>query len=449
MKKLFVLFFAALALLTLRAQSFQFSGGDDERQALYGALDQVAKSVKASSAFKNHTVTILPIDNDDNGLIAGRLKNILTKTGVNCLEASKDPMWNEIMKEIAWSERKNDILDSASIAKLGKLKGAQILLYGKLCALKKNESRVYAEIELHACKVDTREHIWGDSFVKYFYTGKDVSGIISLDSGLRKLLKKNFDAALKNLQSPSAAAKLNNIKTVTVVPLVGDIDRYITGLAIEMLSQTKLMPRNPRIPSLGLLRSFARDGKVDSDAVFYGAIRDLQRSNTVVSYSGEKVITSYIVSADVQLFLENIKNNDILWSSTIPLVEEIRSERSMTDAELKIKREQSEQEAERTRIKQEELRKKQLLEAEELRKKKAAEAEELRIKQEAEEKRQYDKRMQERKDKAENAGEIMKADLVDNWQKYLKVIGIIVGVIALLAIIVAAIKAFFSFNNVR
>ena len=78
MKKLFVLLFAALALITLQAQSFQLSGSDDERQALYGALDQVAKSVKAASVFKNHTVAILPIEHDDNGLIVGRLKNILT-----------------------------------------------------------------------------------------------------------------------------------------------------------------------------------------------------------------------------------------------------------------------------------------------------------------------------------------------------------------------------------
>ena len=40
-------------------------------------------------------------------------------------------------------------------------------------------------------------------------------------------------------------------------------------------------------------------------------------------------------------------------------------------------------------------------------------------------------------------------DVADNWKDYLKVIGIIAGAIIFLILAVVAIKAFFSYNNVR
>ncbi len=387
MKKILLFFLLACSALGW-AQSIV---DDDSRQAVYGALDQ-AKAALKSAPFGNKTVAILPIPGDGSALLSGRLKNMLTQLGFTCIEGKDDPMWNEIIKEIAWDERKDDILDPATLVKFGKLKAAQILLYGKIRILDKNADRIYAEIELHATDLATRQHVWGGSFACRFYKGKDMQGIVSLDGALRQLLKKNFEEAKKSLQSPEFAGKLGNVKTVSVIPLAGDIDQYMTGLAIEMLTQTNHAPKNPQIPSLSQIRAFARDGLAGSDAVFYGAVRDLRRTEPVTKpAAGKKMQSTYTVNADIQLFLEDVKTGVILWSKTITLSEAFSSDRPMTSAEL----------------------------------------------------------AQARQEKIGAVPDSIKEDVVDNWKSYALILGIILGGIVLVILIVIGIRAFSSYHDVR
>ena len=170
-------------------------------------MDNSKLSLK-NAPFGQKTITILPFAGNFNDVLSGRLKNIITETGFTCVEAKDDPMWNEIVKEIAWDERKSDILDPATIVKFGKLKASQILLYGKVRALDQNADRVYAEIELHAIDIATKQHVWGGSFVCRLYKGKDMQGIVSLDNELRNLLKKNFKEA-KNLSLNNSKFSIN------------------------------------------------------------------------------------------------------------------------------------------------------------------------------------------------------------------------------------------------
>ncbi len=312
MKKILILLLTVFST-AMWAQSIE---NDDVRQAVYGALDQ-AKAALAAAPFQGKTVAILPIGGDSGALLAGRLKNMLTQLGFACVEGKDDPMCEQILKEVAWDERKDDILDPATLVKFGKLKAAQILLYGKINVISRTEDRIYAELELHATDIATKQHIWGGNFAYRFYKGKDIQGIVSLDNSLRQLLKKNFEQAKASLSAPEYASRLSGVKTATVIPLSGDIDSYLTGLAIEMLTQTSHTPKNPAIPSLSQVRSFIRDGQLQSDAIFYGAVRDLSRKATpALDTRTEK---AFEVNADIQLFLENVKTGEILWSKTITI----------------------------------------------------------------------------------------------------------------------------------
>lgn len=387
MKKTVILLLLACSVFC-RAQGI---ADDDARQAVYGALDQ-AKTALKSAPFGNRTVAILPVPGDSAGLLSGRLKNMLTELGFVCVEGKEDPMWNEIIREIAWDERKDDILDPATLVKFGKLKAAQILLYGRIRVLDRNADRVYAEIELHATDLATRRHIWGGSFAFRFYKGGEMQGIISLDNDLRMLLKKSFEEAKKSLQSPETAGKLETVKTVSVIPLAGDIDQYMTGLAIEMLTQTRHLPKSPRIPSLSQMRAAARDGQLEGDAVFYGAVRDLRRTDPVDRpTSDKKMESSCTIHADIQLFLEDLKSGVILWSKTITLAENFRTERPMTSAELAAARQT----------------------------------------------------------KIDAIPDAIKEDVVDNWKQYAVIFGIILGAVVLLVLVIVGIKAFSSYHNVR
>lgn len=312
---------------------------DAKRQALYDAINQAGEAIK-SAPFGSRTVAILPLPGSNDPQMISRLKNVVTKAGFKCVEGKEDAMWNEIVKEIAWDERKSDILDDSTLVKFGKLKAAQILLQYKVIALDQNSDRVYAEIELHATDIATKRHIWGDNFVSRFYLGKDIEGIIKLDSDLRMLLQKNFEVAYQSLTSPEFAGKLNDVKTVTVVPLSGDIDQYLTSLATGVLTRTRHMPKLPQIQTLSRVRAFARDGKLDSDAIFYGALRDLSRTqqDSYPSEDCKRVKIEYKLETDIQLFMEDAKTGAVLWSKTITVPEVIYSERQCTESEFKYYR---------------------------------------------------------------------------------------------------------------
>ncbi len=364
---------------------------EEIRQVLYGALDNTKASLRAAP-FGTKTIALLPFSGRYEASLAGRLKNIVTMAGFTCVEAKDDPMWNEIVREVAWNERKSDILDSASVVKFGKLKAAQVLLYGAVKVLDAGKDRCYAEIELHATDIATKQHVWGGNFACRLYRGKEVQGIVSLDAGIKNLLKKNFDEAKKSLLSPEIAGKLSEVRTVAVVPLAGDIDQYMTGLAIETLTQTKHQPKNPQIPSVSQLRVAARDGQVASDAVFYGAVRDLSKTESSTARMDDKTMrTTHTVNADIQLFMEDVKTGVILWSKTITLSETVTSDRDMTAEE-------------------------------------AAKA---------------------RQEKLDAVSEVVKEDMIDNWKFYVKIIAWTLGGIVLLILLVVGIKAFASYNNVR
>lgn len=161
-----------------------------------------------------------------------------------------------------------------------------------------------------------------------------MQGIISLDNNLRMLLKKNFEAAKESLNSPEYAGKLNDVKTIAVLPLAGDIDEYLTGLAVEILTATRHLPRRPQIPSLSQLRADVKSGSAVGDAVFYGAVRDLHRTKAETQAVDRKTMQEVsTVHADIQLFIEDLKTGNILWSKTITLAETVTEDRAMSEEE--------------------------------------------------------------------------------------------------------------------
>lgn len=151
MKKLLA-FILALGLIPLFAQGL---GDDDVREAVSEALVQAQSALK-SAPFGSKTVAVLPFPGDTSGYLTGKLKNQLTSLGFTCIEGKEDPMWDEIVKEIAWDERKDDILDADTLVKFGRLKAAQILLYDKIARIERSTERIYVELELHATDLATK-----------------------------------------------------------------------------------------------------------------------------------------------------------------------------------------------------------------------------------------------------------------------------------------------------
>ena len=179
---------------------------------------------------------------------------------------------------------------------------------------------------------------------------------------------------------------------MSVIPLAGDIDRYMTGLAVEMLSQTRHLPKMPEIPSLSQTRVFAREHKIASDAIFYGTVRDLHKTAPVSKQAGNgKMSDSYQVCADIQLFLEDVKTGVILWSKTITLTETVAQERPMTAAE----------------------------------------------------------REKARQDKIDSISDSVKDDITDNFSRYLLIAAIVIGGIVVVIGAFILLKVFLSSRSIR
>lgn len=281
----------------------------DVRQALQSAVDEAGTSLAESITERQKTISVLPIAGDKGRYVEGLLKNALTASGLTYVEGRGDPLWDQIMAEVEWDERKEDMLDSSTIDKFGKLKSTQCLLYGTVREARDSGRMVYVELELHLSSIETKQHIWGDLVALRYYREEGVAGIINLDAELRKTLRNMLAEGASSLK---AASRLQNLERVALAPVAGDVDGYIRSLSEDMLSATALMPVRLSANTLGEVRQSLRDNPAEADAILTGAVRDLSR----VLDKSQPLKDIYEIHAEVQLRIESARDGAVLWSDT-------------------------------------------------------------------------------------------------------------------------------------
>jgi hypothetical protein len=288
------------------------------REALQAMLDEeVVAAFKSAPIAKGQTVAVLPLAGDSDTLIQQRLKSALAVAGLKVVEGKSDPMWDEVLKEVEWDQRKADMLDAATLVTFGKLKATQVLLYGFVRNAGATERAVFVEIELHASSIETKEHLWGQVFARRFYVGEGVNGIVRLDDAARRALTESLRKGEASLQS--AAARITGIKTTVITPVAGDIDGYVGGRVRDLLAASSLTPRDLNVRSLGEAELLLRAQPDRADGIVYGALRDLSRERKNVHYfqGGYFKVIDRQVYAEVQLALRAAKTSDVLWSATV------------------------------------------------------------------------------------------------------------------------------------
>lgn len=283
---------------------------EEVRQALRLCTADIQSALARSGLPKDSPIAILPVKEDSESYALGILKDAATGAGLQCVEGKEDPFVQEVFKEIAWDEKKDDILDPTTLAKFGKLKASKLLLYGRVRETAGGSGRGYAELEVHVSSIETKQHLWGQVFARRFYSAPDVKGLLELDPDVRKLIRESFDRGVMALK---ANAKLKDTKTIAVVPLAGDMDHFVTGLAERMVSQTQFMPKQLDVTTLGEARALLRDNPQAADAVLYGAVRDLSRK--LLNRYPDRV--EYETSSAVQLTIQDTKTGNVLWSDLI------------------------------------------------------------------------------------------------------------------------------------
>ena len=286
--------------------------------ALKDAVSAAQASLSASAIPSDRPVAILPLAGDREKAVLGFIKNALTGAGKTCVEGKEDPMWDAILKEIEWDERKEDILDAATLDKFGRLKSAQYLLYGSVRRLATSERYVLVELELHASCIATKEHVWGGTFARRHYApGSDPKGGVDIPSNVRIALIDGIRAKVSG--SLAKSQKLGVVKKVAMLPIAGDVDQYAFGLFRDVLSGSSMTPVNLDVTTRAEARFALREGPGKADAIAYGALRDLEAKLVETKVNGEKV---YSALMELQLWIEKGATRDILWSDTVQFSKE-------------------------------------------------------------------------------------------------------------------------------
>lgn len=324
MKKWITVLSIFLLGVTLGANNLGGIADDDFRQALYKAIDSAAPSLKAAK-FGKRSIAVLPMKGDKMNLLPERLRNMLTQMGFVCVVGKEETeTLNRIYSEIANSERKDDIMDPATVVKFGKLKNTQLLFSCRILTLSQDSNRIFVELDMNVMEIATGKRVWGGTFACRHYSGKDVRGIVTMDTTLRTLLKKHLASLKTSLTSAGANAKLAKIKNIVVIPVSGDIDRYITGMVIESLSETHFLPEYTDIQTVSQFRYAVKDGSAKTKTVLYGAVRDLHVTNPAKSIAadGKHFALSQQINGEIQLFIEDAGTGTILWSKNINFSEQ-------------------------------------------------------------------------------------------------------------------------------
>ena len=309
-----------ILLLTAASTALAAPFPDATRQALRAAAADVQASLAAADLPAGETISLLPLGGDNEGYLEGLLKNAVTSAGLPYVEGKQDPFWDEVMREVEWDERKADMLDPHTLTVFGKLKSTQLLLYGNVI-IESSQDRVYVEIQLHLSSIATKQHLWGGVFAHRFYKPENMEGLVSLDPAAREILKQAVSSAATSI---GESQKLADVKTVALIPIAGDIDRYVTSLVTDTLSSTQLMPRQLDLRTLGQARHLLQDKPDQADALLVGAVRDLSR--TLIEDLPLK--QTWRLHAEVQLAIQDASTRDILWSQTLTANKDVITESS-------------------------------------------------------------------------------------------------------------------------
>lgn len=288
-------------------------------QALDAALKDVVKDVQTALVSApipaDAPVAVFPFGGAEGLQDAARemVKSALTAAGKSCVEGKDDAIVKVLVDEIAWDERKEDILDPATVDRFGRLASAKFLLYGWIRRQIVQDRSVVLELELHATEIATKRHVWGKIFSRRNYVPtNDPLGLVDIPHDLRKVMREDLkkDFAMSLAKSPRLTAG----KRVACLPIVADEDQYVSGLVRDVLASSALVPVNMDVQTRAEARFALREGATKSDLLLYGALRDLKASLKSVRPDKSRIYTAHV---EVQLWIEDGATREILWSDTL------------------------------------------------------------------------------------------------------------------------------------
>ena len=185
-----------------------------ERKAIAEAMSDVSAALRIAPIPTAASVSVLPLAGDKGETAASGLKVAATDAGKTYVEGKEDPMWAEVLKEMAFDERNGGLLDEKTLVKIGSLKATDVLLYGTVRAASAGAG-ASVELVLHATDVKTKKHLWGGRFDK---TWSPVAARAPFDDDEREAIAHAMEEVVAALKG----SKGLDGKAVSILPVRND-----------------------------------------------------------------------------------------------------------------------------------------------------------------------------------------------------------------------------------
>lgn len=317
--------FTALCLLALLLRPLATAQAlpEEVRQVLRESMPAVTEALRAAGLDTERPVTLLPpgeMLTDAPNLapweryLEGQLKIALTNAGFPAVEALERSVWDNAVamievQEVKGSERVG-VLDPDFLNEFGKLQLAQRLMTYELVDASFDSRRVMVEFTLHLYDLETNRHVWGDNFTRRAYLPENVRGLVEITPEARQVLRTVLEKASESM---GRAPRLGGLGSLAIVPLSGDVDRYVTQLTRDAISRVGVTPRELALRTEAEARTAMLTSPETADAVLVGAVRDLYLEELPGTVTQER----FKISAEVQLAVLAAGTLDVLWSDTL------------------------------------------------------------------------------------------------------------------------------------
>ena len=143
--------------------------GEEERlqRSSDKAVRQIGEEL-ARTAFPNvKHVAVMPLRGDIDDYATSILKSAVTKTSYSLFTRS-DEVWDNLLAEIEWGVRREDIMDPKTVQKFGQIQGVDAILYGRIWDRGVNlwSIRGHIKLSVNLADVETGQILWSSGPVE-------------------------------------------------------------------------------------------------------------------------------------------------------------------------------------------------------------------------------------------------------------------------------------------
>ena len=146
----------AVAALLLLAAGASASEDETIQRALDQAIARIGEDLSGVSADSVKHVAVIPVRGDADGYATSGLESAVTHTKF-ALFTRSEATWDDLLKEIEWGDRREDVMNPATIQRFGKIEGVDAILYGRIWDRSVNLWSVLGRVRMsvHLADVET------------------------------------------------------------------------------------------------------------------------------------------------------------------------------------------------------------------------------------------------------------------------------------------------------